>query len=758
VSTTVGPGNAIEQLDRATRSLRERGLQALGFDRPERDDARADERTTLVRSSSLFGVFVVALVGASFVFTLLVFDQAIAERFGTGPLGLAFPGFLNSLYAPLLVVAIAAGALGAATGFALRRRDRSMVASAFGFAGALWLAAFATGEWGLIASLVLAGVAIGVRSAAAPALLMDSVAPGARVRTMSAYVVAIAHGSAGGGVIVAVGHGTFGLSWRGVMLVTAVVATVGAPAALLVRDAGLGTWDIERLGALVHESFGARGPLSPDLPESEVAASFPSQLRQVLRTGAGKVMGIVFLVFGIFAVPLQALVFQFEIARYRWGFDARIWVFVGLTLAAVLPLLVLLRRGDRWFRSDASRLLRVSGQSCAVAGLGLVVVAVVATPPVTVIGLVLSFASSYLLLAVGLVTLLTVVDPALRTHAAALAAAFTAAGFLLGGTLPGQLASRYGLTTAIIFLALNFLGVAGAMRVAGESMHDDLASIVDRQTSREELRVLVSNARHVPLLGCRGIDFSYDQLQVLFDVDFTVDEGELVALLGTNGAGKSTLLRVVSGLGFPSRGHVHYRGADITDLDAERRVEFGITQMPGGRAVFSNMTVTDNLKTFAFSLRRSRRDVDRGIDATFDAFPQLAERRNQQAGTLSGGEQQMLGLGKAFILRPRLLLIDELSLGLAPIIVSRLLDMVRTINESGTAVVLVEQSVNIALALAHHAYFMEKGEIRFDGPSEELLARPDLVRSVFLEGAARGLAANESAAAHNGTETTGVSD
>jgi ABC-type branched-subunit amino acid transport system ATPase component len=293
------------------------------------------------------------------------------------------------------------------------------------------------------------------------------------------------------------------------------------------------------------------------------------------------------------------------------------------------------------------------------------------------------------------------------------------------------------------------LGVAGAMRVAGDSMRDDLGAIVDRQTSREELRVLVSNGRHVPLLGCRNIDFSYDQLQVLFDVNFTVDEGELVALLGTNGAGKSTLLRVISGLGAPSRGHVHYRGADITHLDAERRVSFGITQMPGGRAVFGNLTVADNLKTFAFSLRHSRREVDRGIDATFDAFPQLAERRNQQAATLSGGEQQMLGLGKAFILRPRLLLIDELSLGLAPIIVSRLLNMVRTINDAGTAVVLVEQSVNIALALAHHAYFMEKGEIRFDGSSQGLLARPDLVRSVFLEGAARGLAAQESPPAHD---------
>jgi ABC-type branched-subunit amino acid transport system ATPase component len=142
---------------------------------------------------------------------------------------------------------------------------------------------------------------------------------------------------------------------------------------------------------------------------------------------------------------------------------------------------------------------------------------------------------------------------------------------------------------------------------------------------------------------------------------------------------------------------------------------------------------------FGHSLGRRSRDVSRGIDATFEAFPALADRRNQLASTLSGGEQQMLALGKSLILSPRILLIDELSLGLAPIIVGELLEMVRRINATGTAIVLVEQSVNIALALVDHAYFMEKGEMRFDGPATDLLERPDLLRSVFLEGASKGL-------------------
>ena len=242
------------------------------------------------------------------------------------------------------------------------------------------------------------------------------------------------------------------------------------------------------------------------------------------------------------------------------------------------------------------------------------------------------------------------------------------------------------------------------------------------------------------MLSCRNIDFSYGQLQVLFGVNFTVDDGEMVALRGTNGAGKSTLLRVISGLGLPSRGTVRFRGADITYLEAERRVGLGISQVPGGKAVFGPMRVIDNLRALGYTHGRNRRAVESGIEASFDAFPRLAERRNQLASTLSGGEQQMLGLATAFIMRPRLLLIDELSLGLAPIVVGELLDMVRRINAEGTSIVLVEQSVNVALSVVDHAYFMEKGEVRFDGVAAELLDRPDLLRSVFLEGASQGLA------------------
>jgi ABC-type branched-subunit amino acid transport system ATPase component len=281
--------------------------------------------------------------------------------------------------------------------------------------------------------------------------------------------------------------------------------------------------------------------------------------------------------------------------------------------------------------------------------------------------------------------------------------------------------------------------VAARLRQGIGAVQADLDSVIKRIIEVDELTTRVAQGHPVPLLSCRGVNFAYGQVQVLFNVSLTVDEGETIALLGTNGAGKSTLLRVVSGRAHPTSGSVHYRGADITFVGADKRVQLGISQVPGGRGVFGPLSVSENLRAYGHSLGRNRARLEQAIDETLGALPALNARRNQLASTLSGGEQQMLALGKALIMRPRLLLIDELSLGLAPIVVGQLLDMVRRIAAAGTAVVLVEQSVNVALSVVDRAYFMEKGEIRFDGAAKDLLQRPDLLRSVFLEGATRGL-------------------
>jgi ABC-type branched-subunit amino acid transport system ATPase component len=234
------------------------------------------------------------------------------------------------------------------------------------------------------------------------------------------------------------------------------------------------------------------------------------------------------------------------------------------------------------------------------------------------------------------------------------------------------------------------------------------------------------------VLKVSDIDFSYGLLQVLFGVSLDVHEGEAVALLGTNGAGKSTLLRVVAGLERPLRGTVSYLGADITGVPAEQIPAKGLLLVVGGRSVFADMTVSENLEMEALTARRRGLDVQDRLDVVHSIFPVLSSRRRQRAGTLSGGEQQQLALAKALLLDPRVLCIDELSLGLAPLVVGQLLDLVQRIHASGVAVVVVEQSLNIAAEVCHRSVFLEKGHVRFEGPTRALLARDDIARAVFL--------------------------
>jgi ABC-type branched-subunit amino acid transport system ATPase component/ABC-type branched-subunit amino acid transport system permease subunit len=236
------------------------------------------------------------------------------------------------------------------------------------------------------------------------------------------------------------------------------------------------------------------------------------------------------------------------------------------------------------------------------------------------------------------------------------------------------------------------------------------------------------------LLVCRGIDAGYDGVQVLFGVDLEVRRGEVLALLGTNGAGKSTLLRVVSGLLPVTAGQVTLDGEDVTGCTPGLMARRGVVQVPGGKGVFPTLTVAEHLTMATWMLRDDPGLAERR-QQVLERFPRLAERLETQAGNLSGGEQQQLALGMAFLARPALLVIDELSLGLAPTVVARLLDTVREINAAGTAVVLVEQSLSVALTIADRACFMEKGEVRFVGPTAELMGRDDLARSVFFEGA-----------------------
>ena len=241
------------------------------------------------------------------------------------------------------------------------------------------------------------------------------------------------------------------------------------------------------------------------------------------------------------------------------------------------------------------------------------------------------------------------------------------------------------------------------------------------------------------LLSVAGADVYYDQTQVLFGVDLEIYDGEILALLGTNGAGKSTLLKAISGLNPPTRGRVTFEGKDITGSDVGTTARLGIVQVPGGRGVFPTLTVAENIKIAGWMYRRDTEYLRTQTAQILEYFPSLERRWETAAGSLSGGEQQMVSLSQAFLAKPKLLMIDELSLGLAPTIVERLLDIVRAIHARGTTIVVVEQSVSVALRLASRAVFMEKGEVRFAGATAQLLERPDILRSVFIQGASAGL-------------------
>jgi len=239
------------------------------------------------------------------------------------------------------------------------------------------------------------------------------------------------------------------------------------------------------------------------------------------------------------------------------------------------------------------------------------------------------------------------------------------------------------------------------------------------------------SAQAALLLRIESLSVAYGAIQALRGVDFEVRAGEIATLIGSNGAGKSTLLRAVSGLLRPQSGRIWFDGADITAERADRRVARGISQVPEGRRIFANLTVRENLQMGAY-LRRT------GIEAAYERaltlFPRLRERLGQSAGTLSGGEQQMLAIGRALMAQPRLLLLDEPSLGLAPLLVQQIFAIIREINAQGTTVVLVEQNARQALRVAQRAYVLETGAVTLSGAAPEL-ARDERVRRAYLGGA-----------------------
>lgn len=232
------------------------------------------------------------------------------------------------------------------------------------------------------------------------------------------------------------------------------------------------------------------------------------------------------------------------------------------------------------------------------------------------------------------------------------------------------------------------------------------------------------------MLRIENLDFSYGDLQVLWGISLQVAQGEIVTVLGANGAGKSTTLKNVSRLVRPSRGSITFEGKDLCKLESHEVVELGVVQVPEGRRIFPEMTVLENLRMGSF-IKSTRPDRQRNIERAFTLFPRLAERQKQLGGTLSGGEQQMLAIGRGLMTNPRLLLLDEPSLGLSPLFVKNIFEIIKEINKQGTTILLVEQNVFQSLRISHRAYVLETGRVVLSGTGEELLGN-EHVKKAFL--------------------------
>lgn len=244
--------------------------------------------------------------------------------------------------------------------------------------------------------------------------------------------------------------------------------------------------------------------------------------------------------------------------------------------------------------------------------------------------------------------------------------------------------------------------------------------------------VLIRNTGGKNMLELRGINVYYGAIHALRDINLRIEEGEVVTLIGANGAGKTTTLKAISGMLKPKSGIIKLNGKDISSVDGTEIVKLGISHSPEGRRVFSKMKVMENLELGAFT-RKDKVEIKKDYEKVFSLFPRLLERKEQLAGTLSGGEQQMLAIGRALMSRPKLLLLDEPSMGLAPIIVKEIFSIIKNINEAGTTVLLVEQNANLALQAADRAYIIRNGEIEMEGSAKDFL-QDELVKNAYLAG------------------------
>jgi ABC-type branched-subunit amino acid transport system ATPase component len=602
----------------------------------------------------------------------------------------------------------------------------------------------------IVARVVLAGLMV----ASFRTLLYDAVVPEARARAFGRVALGAFLGAAVAAALSATAFGGPEYGADMVLLIVGAFALVLSFATVKLTDPGVGGAEPERLA----RAFGVdrrlealRTPMMAAVPRILAVHTFRTSLTANVTAGA---LSIGLLIPALTAVSWSPLLTGDEPIEG----DA-----IALALAAVLAVTgvvtVLVARGlEKGHRRSLTRLMRSAWlEPLILGGTGVAVLAFVEGPAALLLAALalalIGGAITKVALDVGTLSTVTPVD---RPFAVALTNFSWAFGGVLAALVSSWQDDEHPRAGFVVLLALLVVAALINRRIVAQPDADlDATLPIDAEQIIAETPVepttgltpevspyayvappaaVLDDAGEPPLLSAEKVSFAYGSVQVLFDVDLVVRPGELVALLGPNGVGKTTLLRCLSGLEIPQQGVVRFNGTDITRSAPSKRVPQGLSQIVGGNAVFGTLSVAENLQMYGYSVTKDRKAVQEGIAQAYDVFPRLADRRSQLGSTLSGGEQQMLGLSKALITKPKLLVIDEFSLGLAPVIVGELLTMVRQLNANGTAVLLVEQSVNVALNLVDRCYFMEKGRVIHEGSAEALRAQPELVQALSLGG------------------------
>ncbi len=533
------------------------------------------------------------------------------------------------------------------------------------------------------------------------------------------------------GLVVTVGH-----NWRWGML----IALVGIPIGLslfTLREPEKGENEASHIlkasGMDLHSQ-------QSDAPRVLLGPAVTRLLR--IRSIYYELVAVAILGFAGTAAPLFGNLYFVR----HWGLDtarrSEIYSIIGLAAFLGLPLAYVL--GDRYFRRAPQRPLVIAGFCIAAYG-GLYVASLYMPQLWMVVAFQFLATAAVSPLAICIFLTLAATAPAeMRTICFAMFGVYSLVfggftGAVLLGAISDAVGYRNGPTVALSLLAPVCV-IGGIMLLIGSRyVRRDITLVIEDVLERHAEGERRAAGGALPALQIHNLDFYYGSNQVLFDVNLEVAQGEILALLGTNGAGKSTLLRAVAGLDHPHRGVIRLFGTNCTYLEPEQIIHQDVALLVGGKMTFTGLTVRDNLAVGAHSLRGQGTRAKSALDEAIDRFPELATRLNQPAGTLSGGEQQMLALARVMMTEPKLLMIDELALGLAPKAVDRLMAIVREVNAAGTTVVLVEQSVNRAMSLAKRAVFIERGEVRFDGRTADLVERSDLLRPVFLGAAVDGL-------------------